>query len=157
MGTRGPVPARSDSRSGHIAKADLPDKVTITKKVTVPAPSKEWAPQATRWYRALKQSGQVRFFEPSDWQYAWLLAELLTKELTAVKVVTDLVTGEQYPVPVPPRAMMTKTILAAMGELGTTESSRRRMKIEVERVTGSGRPDDDDIAVLADYRAAFNE
>jgi hypothetical protein len=157
MGTRGPVPARSETRAGHIAKANLPDKVTLTRPVPVPAPSKGWAPEATRWYRALKRSGQVRFFEPSDWQYAWLLAELLTKELTLVRVVHNELTGEDAVVPMPPRALMTKKILGAMGELGTTESSRRRMRIEVERAApGAGEPDDN-LTLLDDYRAALGE
>ena len=33
------------------------------------------------WFRALKQSGQARFYEPSDWQTARLLAEVMSQEL----------------------------------------------------------------------------
>lgn len=155
MGERGPVPKRSSERAGHRANDDKPDQVALAGRVPVPAGAKDWHAQATRWYRSLRRSGQKRFFEPSDWAEAYLLADLLSRELTAVRVVT-LPTGDEVIVPVAPRATMIKTILAAMSELGTTESSRRRMRIEVDRRQGSGEVNgDDSITVLDDYRAAF--
>lgn len=155
MGLRGPVPKRSDERAGHRAKADHPDQVRLSRRVPIPAAARDWHPQAARWYRSLRTSGQVRFFEPSDWAEAHLLADLLTRELTAEKVVT-LPDGGQAVVKVPPRALMTKTILAAMNELGTTESARRRMRIEVDRHQG-GEVVDDKVTVLDDYRSAFGD
>lgn len=153
MGERGPVPKRSEERAGHRAAADKPDQVALSKRVSIPAASREWHPQASRWYRSLRRSGQVRFFEPSDWAEAHLLADLLTRELSAVRVAT-LPTGDQVIVPVAPRANMIRNILAAMGDLGTTESARRRMRIEVNR--GSGDVSGDvSITVLDDYRDAF--
>lgn len=158
MGTRGPVPKRSDVRAGHRAKSDQPDQAPAQGRVRIPAADRAWHPQALRWYQSLRRSGQHRYFEPSDWAEAHLLADLLTRELTAVKVV-QLPTGDQVIVPVPPRALMTKTILATMNELGTTESSRRRMRIEVNRTalsdnreaTGAGNSDDA-LSFLDDYR-----
>lgn len=153
MGVRGPVPKRDEERVRRNVESQAehaPGAVTIR----VPAPLKDWVPQAKLWYRSLRQSGQQRFFEPSDWRYAWTLADLLHRELTAVRVVT-LPTGGEVIVPVPPRALMTKTILSAMGELGTTESARRRMRIELDR-----QPDNPDvggdgaITSLDQYRAA---
>jgi hypothetical protein len=134
MGTRGPVPKRSSQRAGHHSSDQEPDHVSVIGKVRVPRASKDWKPQARRWFHALAASGQAQFFEPSDWAYAQLLADLLTAELAGS-----------------PRATMVNAILASMSKLGTTESDRRRMRIEVER-SDDDAGDDDDVAILAQYR-----
>jgi hypothetical protein len=134
MGTRGPVPKRSSQRAGHRTSDEEPDHVTVSGRVAIPRSSTRWAAQARRWYRALATSGQSQFFEPSDWAYAQLLADLLTDELDGK-----------------PRATMVNAILASMSKLGTTESDRRRMRIEVERADDDDA-EDDDVAILDQYR-----
>jgi hypothetical protein len=154
MGARGPIGKRSTERVRRNKDA-APRTAKLTGKVTVPAPSKEWHAVPARWYRALKASGQSVYFEPSDWAEAYATAELWTRELERVRVVT-LRTGEELVVKVPPSAEMMKVIAASMSKLGTTESDRRRMRIEVERQPSSGtNPADDGIPVLDDYRAAL--
>lgn len=156
MGARGPVPKRSIERAGHRAKASKPQATKMTGPVRVPAASRDWHDVPKRWYRALRDSGQSRFFEPSDWAEAWATAELWHRELNRVKVIENPVTHEVAVFPVPASAEMMKVIAASMSKLGTTESDRRRMRIEVERSTGTERPrDEDGIAVLDDFRAAL--
>jgi hypothetical protein len=142
MGSRGPAPKRSTERAGHRTKAEQPDQVTVSQAVTIPPADPKWRAAAKRWYESLQRSGQKRYFEPSDWEYARLLAQLLSDEIASGS----------------PRATMMKTILAAMGELGTTESARRRMRIEVERPdapTGEQPEETGKVAVLDRYRRAF--
>lgn len=136
MGARGPIPKRSTERAGHRAKADKPDKAAATGTVSRPEPDPEWYPLVTDWYAALSESGQSQFFEPTDWAYARILADLLTAELTKTRRSSEMV----------------KAILAAMDNLGTTEGARRRMRIEVERETAAP-VDADKVAVMERYRA----
>ncbi|MHD0009251.1 hypothetical protein ACQX2I_11800 [Corynebacterium diphtheriae] len=83
----GPVPKRSDQRRRrnkdttglHIVK-DLP----ATAKAKPPRVSPNWHPLMKDWFRSLKESGQSAFYEPSDWQTARLLAEVMSQELRAL-------------------------------------------------------------------------
>ena len=134
MGDRGPVPKRSDQRVRRNLES-RPDKVKATGgRVKGPPASSSWHVAARRWYRSLGVSGQATYFEPSDWEHARLLAELLSDELSRI-----------------PRASMINAILAAMRGLGTTEADRRRMRIEVER---GADPDagDGEVSELDSYR-----
>lgn len=132
-GKGGPVPKRSNARAGHRTKAEQPDKVKTRGRVEMP-PAGRWRVEAKRWYKSLASSGQAEYFEPSDWEFARLLARLLSDQLGKEK----------------PSSEMMKAILAAMNDLGTTEGARRRMRIEVER----GVDDDTaaEVAVLDAYR-----
>lgn len=131
--TRGPVPKRSNVRAGHRGEADQPDRVLVRGPVRIPRASRAWHESARRWYRSLADSGQSRYFEPSDWSFARLLAELLSAELEGS-----------------PRATMVNAILAGMDRLGTTEAARRRMRIEVERTLAGD--DDDSVVVFDQFR-----
>lgn len=126
MGSRGPVPKRDNNRAGHRAKSERADKVVATQgAVDAPAPSPEWAEEARDWYISLAQSGQSFYFEPSDWQYARTVAAMLSNLLQSPR----------------PSAELFKAVAAAMDSLGTTEGSRRRMRIEVERDRPAGGSD----------------
>ena len=137
MGTHGPIPKRSTERAGHRAKADRPDRVGAAAKVRQPPAKQGWHQAARSWYRSLGRSGQSAFYEPSDWEYARILADLLTVQFKAPK----------------PSSEMIKAILGAMDNLGTTEGARRRMRIEVDRsiVPASG-VEAAKVAVLDQYR-----
>jgi len=137
MGSRGPVPKRSSERAGHRTKAERPDVVRIAEPAKAPRARRGWAPAAKAWYRALARSGQSRYFEPSDWELARLVAELLSRQLRAER----------------PSAEMVKACLAAMASLGTTEADRRRMRIEVERPEeGSDEARQAAVTVLEEFR-----
>lgn len=118
MGTRGPVPKRSDQRR-RTNKPDGPEiiKVTTHSQVKPPAEDRDWHISAKRWFRSLKKSGQVIFYEPSDWAYAQLTADLLSSEMERDK----------------PRAVMMSQILSMMDNLLTSEGARRRVRIELVR------------------------
>ena len=138
MGQRGPVPKRSAERAGHRAKADKPDATRMAGTVTIPLASEDWHVYAAEWYDSLSASGQSKFYEPSDWEYARIVAEMASHALTASH----------------PSAQLIKAVLAAMDSLGTTEGARRRMRIEVER---SDSPDSDVEDELAAIRKQYHD
>ena len=116
MGARGPVPKRSTERIRRNADAKAA-KVTMAGRVTRPHAPRSWHPRARAWFRSLGDSGQAQFYEPSDWQLAAVLAELLSKYLASSR----------------PSAELLKAWLAGIDKLGATEGSRRRMRIEIDR------------------------
>lgn len=117
MGTRGPLPKRDAERAGHNAKSERADQVRAFATVPVPEADPYWHADAKEWYDSLAISGQSRFYEPSDWQFARVVATMLS----------DLLNADR------PTAEMFKAIDAAMDKLAVTESARRRQRIEVER------------------------
>lgn len=114
----GPVPKRSDQRRRR-NKTEGPEvaKIAGAAAVKAPAEDKSWHIAAKRWYRSLKKSGQNVFYEPSDWAYAQLCADLMSAEMHREK----------------PRAVMMSQILSMMDNLLTSEGARRRVRIELIR------------------------
>ena len=117
--TRGPVPKRSDQRARRNKQPEGAQVVQIatTSQVKPPAEDKSWHITAKRWFRSLKKSAQQEFYEPSDWAYAQLAADLLSAEMAREK----------------PRAVMISQILTMMDNLLTSEGARRRVRIELVR------------------------
>lgn len=128
----GPAPKRSTQRR----RRNKPDEDTTTPlvvatvrgtKVKPPAEDRTWHPLAKGWYRSLKESGESGFFEPSDWQAARFCAYVMTKTLRE----------HEDDASKPLRAGMIDTIWSMMGDLLTTETARRRARIELERAAAS--------------------
>lgn len=132
--TRGPVPKRQSQRRRQ-NKPEKTDQVKAHGKVAVPEVSETWHPVAKDWFKSLAESGQAQFFEPSDWQGARFVAEAMTENLNAGRF----------------SAQLFASVWTAMGELLTTEGSRRRVRLEIERETGD--PDEEAaVAAIDDYR-----
>ena len=73
--TRGTIPKRSDQRR-RTNKEGRPDILTISgDPVEAPALRPGLHPLAAAWYESLAISGQSRYYEPSDWMMAQVLAE----------------------------------------------------------------------------------
>lgn len=139
VATHGPVPKRSTERRRRNADS-VPTKVKVTAALKVKAPRlpAETHPIARRWYRALTTSGQSKFFEPSDWAAALLLAAELTRMLEG-----------RF------SAMAFAALWSAMGDLGTTEAARRRVRIEIERPDDADEAEAAGVAMLDQYREAL--
>jgi hypothetical protein len=138
MGQRGPVPKRSSERMGHRTKAQR----AATEKVALDAPlvaqppaDSAWHPVAHDWYVALAASGQAVYFEPSDWAAARYLAGVMTENLAASRF----------------SAQLFSSVWTAMNDLMTTEASRRRLHLELERESIKGQSRS--TIAIADYRA----
>ena len=81
-------------------------------------------------------SGQSNYYEPSDWAAAVYVAEAITRNLAARRFSHQAFA----------------TIFSAMTDLLTTETSRRRVRMEIERA----RDEEESatgVAVIEDYRA----
>ncbi len=136
MGSRGPIPKR-DAERRRENKPDRPtDTVTLSERVKPAACPARLHREARQWFKSLADSGQTKYWEPSDWQQARIAAIWLS----------GLLSGSR------PSAQMVASWLSMVAELGVTEGSRRRMRIEIERSPeAKPRP----VAVMDDYRDAF--
>lgn len=123
MGERGPIPARSDQRVRRNQDGGPIEKVSIIGPVDVPELDiVRPHPLVVDLYEALKTSGQAKFYEPSDWQYARL----------AMHFVNKLVRNSK------PSAVMLSSVNAMLTPLLMTEGERRRVRLEVERNQAQG-------------------
>lgn len=137
----GPPPSRSSERRRRNKPKDVEpaasNVVALGGAAVVKAPAEDraWHVLAKGWYRSLKQSGQAKYFEPSDWQAARFCAHVMTEHLNAG----------------PLRAGMVQQIWSMMGDLLTTEADRRRVRVELSR-TETGDPETDaSVTVMHDY------
>lgn len=85
----------------------------------IPEPDEEWHPIAARLWESLALSGQARFYEPSDWAFAYSLMDDLTYYKKGAKR----------------SGQMLASIYAAMSSLLVSEADRRRVGIELDRKT----------------------
>jgi hypothetical protein len=153
MGTRGPLPKRDEARAGHRTKAERADKVTPPTPadglVRAPVPDGAWHPQTLSFYGALRESGQSRFYEPSD----WALAVMRCRIHSLIEYAID--EGA-----LPPASLLAE-ISKIDARLGVTESDRRRQRIEVDReATDAAQPhatDDAVNAIMERYRRAAGD
>lgn len=132
MGNRGPVPKRSDQRLGHGSPRPTADKVPAAPKVIIPKAAETWHPIASAWYESLAQSGQSRFYEPSDWATAFLIAESISRDLNPQFVGITLQGDMEYE-SIPLKGASLNAYLKAMSSLMVTEGDRRRLNIELQR------------------------
>lgn len=124
MGTRGPVPKRSDRRIRRNKDGGEVERIEVSGGPVDPPPlGFVTHPVAEAWYESLAESGQARYFEPSDWQAARVVAHEVGRMLNAGKA----------------SGQMLAAVWSAMGDLLTTEAARRRVRMEIER----GKAEDD--------------
>ncbi len=139
MGTRGPVPKRSDQRRRRNA-----DEVEVASAPsgypdgsTAPPPDEGWHPIARRWYDSLANSGQSFFFEPSDWAQAAYVAEAMSRNLNQGQRLS----GQLF-----------AAVVAAASDLLTTEGARRRLRIELSKAEAA-EVDSGIADLMAEYKA----
>lgn len=123
MGQRGPVPNRSDQRVRR-NKPEVPiDKVVSIGVVDVPPldfPNPH--PLVSDLYKSLQFSGQAKFYEPSDWQYARIACFFADQLLKSSR----------------PSAQLLVTVNQMLSSLLVSEGDRRRVRLEVERNQSDG-------------------
>ncbi len=118
MGSRGPLPKRSDERVRR-NKPEVPiDKVQAIGKVRAPDLGfDDPHPIILDFYLSLPESAQSRYYEPSDYQQARLILFFLDKQLKSPR----------------PSAQMVAACFAQLSNLLVSEGDRRRVRMEVER------------------------
>lgn len=136
MGSRGPVPKRSDQRRRR-NKSGETERVESAGRAVQPDPDGGWHPVAVRWFESLGESGQAIFYEASDWATAYLLAESISRELGS---------GEA------PSGASLSAWLKGMSSLLVTEGDRRRMRLELEATPEVDPAEEDAVARLDDHR-----
>lgn len=141
-GPRGPAPKRPEQRRrrNKPAEGDLqPQVVTIPRSDEAPAPAsadERWHPLARDLYESLKDSGQSQFYEPSDWAFARVTCDLLSRQLFAEKMNGNLI----------------GTVMSALDRLLVAEADRRRARMILER--GDEPEESPSVAIMAKYRKA---
>lgn len=161
MGTRGPVPKRTGQKLGHRAKseAEAVDRSPGADLVSVPDGDKEWHPVALAWFESLKVSGQSRWYEPSDWAAAVLVAESISRDLKPQFVGFAFTEKDQQePVyeSIPLKGASLAAYLKAMSNLLTTEGDRRRAALELQRRVSVDEDEAAAVASLDAYRAKLS-
>lgn len=145
MGVRGPVGKRSETltRRNKTDEAGVEvKKAPASTTVKPPAEDRDWHRVIKAWYRSLKTSGQSKFYEDSDWQAARFTAHYASSVLKA---------AENKDNPSPLRSASIRQIWSMMGDLMSTEASRRRVRVELIR-PGAGDGEDAEVVDIDDYR-----
>jgi hypothetical protein len=107
--------------------------------VEVPKPNSKWHPIAKRWFESLAMSGQSRkYYEPSDWATAYLIAESMSRDLKPQVVGINEETGEPVMAVIPLKGASLAAYLKAFTALLVTEGDRRRARVELERPKPGG-------------------
>lgn len=161
-GAGGPPPKRADQRRRR-NKDTVPvtrAKGAAPKKRQRPPANSHWHPVARRWYSSLAESGQSKFYEPSDWAVAYMLAEAISRELEpqplldgSGKTVVDS-KGEPVMVKRPPKASALSAWWKAMADLMVTEGSRRRLRLELDLpAAGEGGEEAGSVSSLDAWRS----
>ncbi|MFL6096060.1 MAG: hypothetical protein ACJ71Y_11480 [Blastococcus sp.] len=140
MGTRGPIPKRSEERR-RVNKDDGPALIQAPAgspedAPDLPDPDPLWHPIAADWYLSLRESGQSAFYEPSDWAMARYAAHVMSQVLLSERG---------------PNGQLVAALNSVMSSLLTTEGDRRRARMELERKKPDG-PKLASVSPLDSYR-----
>ncbi|MBB1153506.1 phage terminase small subunit [Amycolatopsis dendrobii] len=139
MGQRGPVGKRTDEIMGHKTKAELAEREQVAvpaEQVPVPDADPTWHPIAREWFESLGESGQSQFFEPSDWATARYVAEAMHQHLQRGASMG---------------AQMFAAVMSAASELLSTEGSRRRLRLELQRAQPT-QQDNAGVTAINEYK-----
>lgn len=139
---RGPVPKRSTERRRRNAPdpSEAPLTTAPLGDVVIPEADEDWHDIAYDWYTGLAVSGQSRYYAQSDWDFAVILAEQLSR-LMAPRFVgfqekwnRDADAMEKLPVMQrqPMNGGELTSLIKGFTNLLVTEADRRRMRIELD-------------------------
>lgn len=114
----GPVPKRSDQRVRRNKDVVDLDVVEVEGDVIVPELGLvDPHPLVADLYASLADSGQSKFYEPSDWEFARLTCHFLDNQVKTSK----------------PSGQMLAVLHSMMTDLLIAEGARRRVRLEIER------------------------
>lgn len=145
----GPVPKRKAALRRRNKDAMPPDKSEALGDGLAAPGDPKWHPLALAWYESLGRSGQSRFYEPSDWATAAIIAESISRELKPQTVLDS--EGKVHKISKPPKGAALAAWLKAMTALMVTEGDRRRLRMELQRPQPAGEGDAG-VSELDEYR-----
>ncbi|AMS00999.1 hypothetical protein SEA_ARCHERNM_5 [Mycobacterium phage ArcherNM] len=130
MGTRGPIAKRDEERVRRNAPENPTETIQVIGTFAPPELGDvshlgETHPLIEEMYESIKQSAAVKYYEPTDWQFARLTLYTLNQELIAAQH-----NGK------PVGAMKLTAINQMLSSLLLTEGDRRRVRLEIERNPG---------------------
>ena len=130
MGVKGPIGKRDEERVRRNIPENPTETVTMIGTVKIPelgdmSYEGETHPLISEMYDAIKASAAVKYYEPTDWQFARLTLYTLNQELIASR-------HQGKPV----GAMKLTAINQMLSALLLTEGDRRRVRLEIERQPG---------------------
>lgn len=134
MGTRGPIPKRSEARRRRNKPVNKVKSAKGAEEFKIPGEDRSWHPIAKKLWRYTRRSGQVRFYEPSDWAVLYSLCDDISYYKKANKR----------------SGQMLASIMSALSSLLLTEGDRRRVQIELQR---GGSEGDAESSAVADMEA----
>lgn len=134
----GPVPKHSSER----VRRNTPDTPieTIQAIGSVKAPPlnlRKPRKLVVDMYKAMQESAQAKYFEPTDWEYARITLALLDDQLKAPRQNSQILT----------------VIMSNLSDLLVSEGQRRRARIEIERSEGGSADNVVDVAEMFRQRA----
>lgn len=143
----GPVPKRQEDRIRR-NKPEIPiDTVVVEGEVAVPDLNIPNAhSMVVDLYNSLADSGQSRFYEPSDWQVARLLCLILDDFLKRMESSNKA-----------PSSQMLMAIQSLLTDLMTTEGARRRLRMEIERDAAKQQVDDGTAEIIELYERMMKD
>lgn len=130
MGVKGPIGKRDEERVRRNIPENPTETVTMIGTVKIPelgdmSYEGETHPLIAEMYDSIKASAAVKYYEPTDWQFARLTLYTLNQELIASR-------HQGKPV----GAMKLTAINQMLSALLLTEGDRRRVRLEIERQPG---------------------
>jgi hypothetical protein len=132
-GRGGPPPKRSDQRRRRNSPVRPVTKAPSGGDGYVPPKAEtKWHAVARQWYESLAVSGQSRYYEPSDWAVAFLLAESMSRDLLP-QVIGFTDRGEVIKESLPLKGASISGYLKGCTQLLVTEGERRRVQLELQR------------------------
>lgn len=127
MGERGPIGKRDAERVRRNTPENPTETVSMIGPVEIPELGDvsymgETHKLVVEMYDAIKKSAAVKYYEPTDWQFARITLYTLNQELIASQHLGK-----------PVGAMKLTAINQMLSALLLTEGERRRVRLEIER------------------------
>ena len=155
---RGPLPKREGERrrtnkttesgeSNEVTKVEVdPATLEDVSDVKAPPAPEHWDSIAIDLYESHFRSAMRVFYEPTDWQILYTLCDQLDRHLKPQPIMVEgsaVVDDDGDPImrTIPMPGSTLSAIMKELGNLGSTEGARRRLRIEVDRTKkGSTMP-----------------
>lgn len=133
MNLTGPIPKREEQRVGSGSGEPI-TKIAMEGEVKAPSlrqyQNMLTQPLTKGFWESLKESGQAKYYEPSDWMTALTALHLLDLQIRPyINKEQKLVYGSVSPT-------MVAAVWQMLTSIAVTEGERRRLRIEVDRSTG---------------------
>jgi len=153
----GPVPKRADERrrANKPAPGEEITHAPAAAKVVIPRGDNSWHKVARMWFSSLAKSGQHRFYEPSDWATAYLIAESISRDLSP-QVVGFTEREGAIMGTIPLKGASLSAYLKAMSSLMVTEGDRRRLRVELQREVAVDEDELASVTAMASFQSKLS-